>query len=100
MRVDPWTLLTILGMAVGTFACRAGGYWLFSRFNPSPGVRTLLSYVPGCLFVSYVAPAVVNGGPQSWVGAAVAVLTMKLTGSMVWPIFTGTAAAWIVWALR
>ena len=32
-------------------------------------------------------------------GAAVALATIKWTGSMIWPILTGTAAAWLVWAL-
>ena len=99
MHVDLATLLTSIGMGVGTYACRAGGYWLFDRFNPTPVMRTLLSYVPGCLFLSYVAPAVYDGGPKAWVGAAVAVATLKLTGSMIWPIFTGTAAAWLAWSL-
>jgi uncharacterized membrane protein len=97
--VNPQTLLAIVLMGAGTYGCRAGGYWLFSRFDPPPVVRALLSYVPGCLFVSYVAPGVWNGGPMAWVGAVVALATMKLTGSMIWPIFTGTAAAWAVWAL-
>ena len=99
MHLDPWTLLAILGMAAGSFGCRAGGYWLFNRFNPSPAVRTVLSYVPGTLFVSYVVPSVAHGGPKEWIGAAVALVTVKLTGSLIWPIFTGTAAAWLVWLL-
>jgi uncharacterized membrane protein len=99
MHVNLLTLVTSLAMGVGTYACRAGGYWLFDRVNPSPAVRALLSYVPGCLFISYVAPAVYDGGPKAWIGAAVAIATMKLTGSMIWPIFTGTAAAWLVWSL-
>ena len=96
-HVGGLNLVTVFAMGVGTFACRAGGYWLFSRFKPSPGLQAMLSYIPGCLFVSYVAPAVVDGGPKAWIGAAVALATMKLTGSMIWPIFTGTAAAWAVW---
>jgi uncharacterized membrane protein len=99
MHGDPLNLLAILVMALGAYGCRAGGYWLFNRVNPSPAVRALLAYVPGCLFVSYVTPAVINGGPKAWVGAAVAAVTMKLTGSLVWPIFTGTAAAWLTWLL-
>ena len=99
MHVDALTFVTIAAMGLATFACRAGGYWLFERVNPSPAVRALLTYVPGCLFVSYVAPAVFDGGPKAWVGAAVALVTMKLTGSMIWPIITGTAAAWLVWSL-
>ena len=78
MHLDPWTLLAILGMAAGSFGCRAGGYWLFNRFNPSPAVRTVLSYVPGTLFVSYVVPSVAHGGPKEWIGAAVALVRRAL----------------------
>jgi|APCry1669188879_1035177.scaffolds.fasta_scaffold152568_1 uncharacterized membrane protein len=93
------TVLAILGMGAGTFATRAGGYWLFSRVRPAPWVSTLLSYVPGCLFVSYVVPAVLAGGLKEWVGTAVALVTVRLTGSVIWPIFTGTAAVWLLWVL-
>jgi hypothetical protein len=51
------------------------------------------------LFVSFVVPAVAAGGLKEWIGAGVALVTAKLTGSLVWPIATGTAAAWVVWAL-
>ena len=99
MTLDLWTTLTIISMALVTYLSRAGGYWLFRQFNPSPGFQVVLSYVPGALFVSFVAPAVVSGGPKEWVGAAVAFVVARLTGSLVWPIFAGTGAAWLVWAM-
>jgi uncharacterized membrane protein len=99
MRLDPWVGLTIITMAIAAYGCRGGGYWLFSKIKPSPALRTILSYVPGSLFVSYVIPGVLNGGPKEWIGGAVAIVTVLLTRSMIWPVFTGTAAAWIVWLL-
>jgi hypothetical protein len=30
----------------------------------------------------------------------VALVTVRLTGSVIWPIFTGTAAVWLVWVLQ
>jgi len=97
MRLELWTVLTILSMAVVTYACRAGGYWLFRQFKPSAGLQTFLNYIPGALFVSFVVPAVAAGGPKEWLGAAVTLITARLSGSLVWPIFAGTGAAWLVW---
>jgi uncharacterized membrane protein len=99
MSLNLWTCLTILSMALVTFLCRAGGYWVFRRFKPSPMLQSMLSYIPGALFVSFVVPAVAAGGLKEWIGAGVALVTAKLTGSLVWPIAAGTAAAWVVWAL-
>ena len=98
MHFDVWTVLTIASMALVTYLSRAGGYWLFRQFKPSPGLQSMLSYVPGALFVSFVAPSVVSGGLKEWVGTAVALVVARATGSLVWPIFAGTAAAWVVWA--
>lgn len=92
-------VLAILSMAVVTYACRAGGYWLFSRIEPSTALRNGLSYVPGALFLSFVVPAVAEGGPKEWIGAAVTALAVWITGSMVWPILIGVATVWVVWLL-
>lgn len=100
MTLDSRTLLAILGMAVATYLCRGGGYWLFRRLRPPPLVRAMLSYVPGTLFVSYVAPALAQGGPQQWAGAAATVLVMAATRNLSLAILGGTAAAWAVWAMR
>ena len=99
MSLDPLVAATIVLMTLGAYGCRAGGYWLFSRINPSAGLRTILSYVPGSLFVSYVVPGILNGGPKEWLGGSVALVTVLLTRSMIWPVFTGTGAAWIYWVL-
>jgi uncharacterized membrane protein len=99
MQLNLWTVLTIVSMSAVTYLSRAGGYWLFRQFKPSPGLQTMLTYVPGALFVSFVTPSVVSGGLKEWIGAAVALVVARATGSLVWPIFAGTAAAWVVWAM-
>ncbi len=100
MSLDPTTLAAILGMGLATFACRAGGYWLFRQIRPTPFLRSMLGYIPGTLFASFVAPALVNGGLQPTVGAAATLAAMLATRSLVWSIAAGTAAAWAVWAFR
>ena len=95
-----WDVLAaIAGMTVVTFLTRAGGYLVFRTFKPTPAVRRVLGYIPGALFVSYVAPALAAGGPQQWVGAAVTLGLMLATRQVSLAILGGTAAAWAVWSL-
>ncbi len=98
MTLDPWVIATIAAMAVATFATRAGGYLLFRAFRPPPLVRAMLSYIPGTLFVSYVAPALATGGVQQWVGALATAVVMLATRNLALAILGGTAAAGVVWA--
>lgn len=100
MRLDPLIFLAIVSMALATYATRAGGYWLFSRFDPPQAVRIMLSYVPGTLFVSFVTPSIINGGPKEWIGAVVTLLIAMRTKSPAWPIAIGTGAAWIIFEMR
>ncbi|MBU6499737.1 MAG: AzlD domain-containing protein [Rhodospirillales bacterium] len=99
-HIDPWNLAAILGMALATYACRGGGYWLFRQIKPTPLLRAVLGHIPGTLFVSYVVPAVIAGGLQPAVGAAVTMVVMARTRSIMWAIFAGTGAAWIIWSLK
>ena len=99
MTLDPWVLAAIAAMAAATFVNRAGGYLLFRAFSPPPAVRAMLGYVPGTLFVSYVAPALAAGGLQQWVGALATVAVMLATRNLALAILGGTAAAGVVWAV-
>ena len=99
MTLDPWVLAAIAAMAVATFMTRAGGYLLFRAFRPPPVMRAMLGYIPGTLFISYVAPALATGGVQQWVGAAATVAVMLATRNLTLAILGGTAAAGVVWAV-
>jgi len=98
MTLDPWVLAAIVAMAAATFVTRAGGYLLFRAFSPPPLVRAMLGYIPGTLFVSYVAPALATGGVQQWVGALATAAVMLATRNLALAILGGTAAAGVVWA--
>ena len=97
MSLDPWVFVAIVAMTVVTYATRAGGYLLFRAIKPGAGVRALLGYIPGTLFVAYVAPALVAGGPPQWSGAAASVAIMLATKQPALAILGGTAVAWAVW---
>lgn len=91
---DTHTLLAIAVMAVMTFACRAGGYVVFRQITPTPFLRSVLSFIPGTLFVSYVVPALVKGGGAHWAGAVVTVVAMVATRSIALALIAGIAMAW------
>lgn len=91
-------LAAILAMSAATYATRAGGYVLFRIFKPGPGLRAMLGYVPGTLFVAYVTPALLAGGLKEWAGAAAAVAIMLATRQAAAAIFGGTGVAWLLWA--
>ena len=99
MSLDPATVAAILGIALATYASRGGGYWLFRHVKPGPGTRSLLGYIPGALFVSFVVPALVAAGWEQWVGALATVALMR-TGNLSLAVLGGTAAAWAVWSLH
>jgi uncharacterized membrane protein len=86
-------------MAVVTYACRGGGYWLFRQIRPTPAIRGVLDYLPGTLFVSYVVPGLLSGGLQQWLAALATVLAMVATRQFAWAIAAGTATAWVAWYL-
>ena len=100
MSFDPKTLAAITLMALATYACRGGGYWLFRQIKPSPLLRSILSYVPGALFVSFVVPAMVQGGVQAIAGGIGTIAVMLATRNTALSIIGGVAVAWAVWALK
>lgn len=96
MSVDSATLLAILGMAVATYATRAGGYFLVRRLPPTRFVEAWLRQIPGAMFVALVTPAVVNGGPAFWAGAAAVLTAARLWGNLVASLLAGVAAVYLV----
>ncbi len=93
-------VLAIAAMALATYATRAGGYVLFRAVRPNDTVRLALSYIPGALFVAYVAPALAEGGWPEWGGALATVAVALATRQMSAAILAGTAVAWLIWAVR
>ncbi len=89
-------LLAILGMALSTYLLRAGGYALLRAFRPTPFVTAMLSHMPGCIFVAFVIPALVIGGPTQMLAAAGVVGVMIGTRSYMLAIGAGVAVIWLM----
>ncbi|HQT39173.1 MAG TPA: AzlD domain-containing protein [Acidocella sp.] len=88
--------LAIAAMALVTWGCRCGGYLLFSRITPSPALRRALAYLPGCIFIAYVVPALMSGPPQNWGGAAVTMVTMATSRNVGLSIAAGVVSLFAI----
>lgn len=71
---DTATLLTILLMALSTYATRIVGYLALQGRTLSPRTLRVLESVPGCVLVSVIAPAFVSPRPANLAGLAITLL--------------------------
>lgn len=92
LRLD--VLLAILGMALATYLCRAGGYALFRALRPPRFVEVTLQHLPGPIFIAYVAPALATAGLKGFVAAALVVVAQAISGNLAAAIAVGVAAMW------
>jgi uncharacterized membrane protein len=86
------TLLTIVLMALVTYATRAGGLWLASRLALSERAEAWLDYIPSAILVSIVAPVVLAGGIAEALAALAVILVASRTGSLPIAMVTGVLA--------
>ena len=91
------SMLTILGMALVTYATRAGGLWLMGRVRPSPRVEKWLRYIPDAVLISIVAPIVAASGPAELLAVLATVVVGVRTGNVLLTMLIGVG---VVWAVR
>lgn len=94
MQISPTALLTILGMALVTYATRVGGLWLMGRVTPSPRVDAWLRNIPGAVLVAIVTPAALSNGPADALAAVATALIAVRTRNLLLAITLGVIAAW------
>ena len=100
MAIDSGTLFAIVLMALATYATRAGGLWLASRFDLSERAGAWLDQIPGAILVSLVAPAILMGGPVEVLAALVVVLVSLRTGSLPAAMVIGVGTVLALRALQ
>lgn len=85
MRTE--VLLTILGMALVTYATRVSGIWVMHRRSPSARTTAFLRHVPSTILVSIVAPGALDAGAPGVLAvvaaAAVAFRTRSVPLAMI-----------------
>ena len=90
------SVLTILGMAIVTYATRAGGLWLIGRVRSSPLIKRWLCHIPGAVLVSIVAPIVAAGDPSELLAVLITVVVGVRTGNVLLTTLVGVAVVWMV----
>lgn len=69
MLTSPEALIAILGMALVTFAVKAGGLLLANRLPRDGFAAAWLRHIPGAVLASLVAPALVTGSAAEVIAA-------------------------------
>ena len=91
MQNETLTLITILGMALVTYATRAGGFWLMGLVTPSPRIEAWLRQIPGAVLVAIVAPTVLASSLAETLAALATVLVAIRTKNVLIAMVTGVA---------
>ena len=97
LALDPAVLALVAGMAVVTYATKAGGLWLVGRVDLSERAEAGLDVLPGAVVVAFVAPALANGGVSEWIAAVATVVVARRTGNLLLSLAAGVGT---VLALR
>ena len=110
MTIDPVVILTILAMAVVTYATRIGGFLLLSKSMLEGRTGILLHYVPGAVLIAIVAPSVlplnlwhrgwriggVSRGPAEAIAAVVTAAITKRYKNLLVAMLVGVATVWLL----
>lgn len=96
MQNETLTLITILGMALVTYATRAGGFWLMGLVTPSPRIEAWLRQIPGAVLVAIVAPTVLASSLAETFAALATVLVAIRTKNVLAAMVVGVAAVFLL----
>jgi uncharacterized membrane protein len=93
-----WDVLAaILGMALATYLCRAGGYAVLRvTRRPPPFVQAMLQHLPGCIFVAFLAPTIARLGWPSVLAGGVVLLVQARLGKLALSILAGVGTLWLL----
>jgi uncharacterized membrane protein len=97
MEISGTVLAAILGMALVTYATRAGGFWLAGHLPPSGRVAAGLRYAPGAVLAAIIVPAALDAGPPGLAALVLTVIVARRTGSL---LVAAVAGVVLVAALR
>ncbi len=96
MHNDTPALITILGMALVTYATRAGGFWLMGLVTPSPRIEAWLRQIPGAVLVAIIAPTVLASSLAETLAALASALVALRTKNVLVAMVVGVGAVWVL----
>ena len=96
MHNDTLALITILGMALVTYATRVGGFWLMGLVTPSPRIEAWLRQIPGAVLVAIIAPTVLASSLAETLAASASALVALRTKNVLVAMVVGVGAVWVL----
>ena len=96
MQSETLTLITIMGMALVTYATRAGGFWLMGLVTPSPRIEAWLRQIPGAVLVAIIAPSVLASSLAETLAALATILVAIRTKNVLIAMLVGVATVAIL----
>jgi uncharacterized membrane protein len=90
LRLDIVPLL--LALALASYACRVGGFWLMRFVVVTPRLRATLAAAPLAVMLGIVTPVAMRGGLAEWIGLIATFVAMRLAKSDLIAMFCGIAA--------
>jgi len=98
MSMDTTTLIAILGMAIGTYACRLTGLMVGARLALTGRAKAALDAIPPAVLTAVIAPTLfATGWPESVAGAITILAAMRLP--LLGVILTGVVSVVVLRAL-
>jgi uncharacterized membrane protein len=95
MFTSPEALIAILGMALVTFAVKAGGLLLANRLPRDGFAASWLKHIPGAVLASLVAPALVTGSAAEVIAAVATTLVYFITRNLFAAMAAGVLAVYL-----
>ena len=92
MAADPDIWIAIAGMALVSYACRAGGFWAMGFVRMTPRLEAGLTAMPNALVAAILARTLARAGPVEIAGVAAAFLVARYLGGDFAGMIAGIAA--------
>ena len=99
MTLDGWTVLAILGMALATYATRAGGFLLMRFITVSGRMRVALDALPAAILMAVIAPTVLTTGLAEVGAGAIATIAAMLRLPLIAVVIIGVVSVVVLRAL-
>lgn len=96
MQIELPVLAIIVGMALVTYATRAGGIWLMGHLTLSPRIRAGLGHIPGAVLISIIAPISLGSGPAETLATLATILVAIRTRNLPMAMITGVGLVWLL----
>lgn len=74
MKIDPTTLLAILGMAVATYLTRIAGLFVAGNLRLTGRAKAAFDAIPPAVLIAVIAPSALATGWRETLAAAIAAL--------------------------